>query len=66
MFNVLAQSGCLLSDAVTTQPVDLVFNGQVFCLLVLISFCVMEKKNTTVAYNKLSIPVKKQQPTMLT
>lgn len=38
MFNVLAQSGCLLSNAVTTQSVDLVFDGQGFGLLVLISF----------------------------
>lgn len=55
MFNVLAQSGCLLSNAVTTQPVDLVFDGQGFSLLVLVSFYVMEKEYTTVVYNKLSL-----------
>lgn len=54
MLNVLAQSGCLLSNAVTTQSIDLVFHGQVFCLLVLISCHVMEKE-THMQYNKPSL-----------
>lgn len=37
MLYVLAEPGRLLGNAVATQPIDLVLNGQVLCLLVFVS-----------------------------
>lgn len=38
MFDLLAESRSLLCDAVGVQAVDLVLDGQGFCLLVLVSY----------------------------
>lgn len=45
MLYILAEPGRLLSNAVATQPIELVLDGQVFSLLVLVSCSSQENEN---------------------